>query len=74
MHSSRKWSVGMLADVQANHSNSPVHAQCFSPLKKGKQIIVMSFSGVTMFAHASRRGVYKKSMHEPWHCCLGFWN
>ena len=30
MHSSREQSVGMLVDMQANHGDSPVHAQCFS--------------------------------------------
>ena len=46
----------------------------FFPLKEGEQMIMMSFNDVTMFAHASGRGVNKKSVHNPWDCCLGFWN
>ena len=30
MHSGRKWLVGILVNVQANHGDSPTHAQCFS--------------------------------------------
>ena len=44
------------------------------PTERGEQMIVTSFNDVTMFAHASGRGVYKESMHEPQGCHLGFWN
>ena len=37
MHSGWTQSAGMPVDAQANHGNSPVHVQCFFPLKKGSR-------------------------------------
>ena len=49
----------MLADAQANHSNSCTCTVVF-PLKEGEQMIVISFNDITTFAHASRRGYIRK--------------
>ena len=47
--------AGTLADAQANYGISSVHVQCFSHWKV-EQMIVMSFSDVTMIAHAIGEG------------------
>ena len=53
--SSSKCLVGMPADTQANYGISPAHVQCFSCWKV-EQMFVMSFSDVTMIAHAIGEG------------------
>ena len=50
--SSSKHLAGMLADAQANYGISSAHVQYFSCWKV-EQMIVMSFSDVTMIAHAT---------------------
>ena len=45
----------MLADMQANYGISSVHVQCFSHWKV-EQMIMMSFSDITMIAHAIGEG------------------
>ena len=52
----------------------PLHMCSAFPAERGEQMIVTSFNDVTTFAHASGRGVYKKSMHKPQGFHLGFWN
>ena len=73
MHSGRKQLAGMPVDAHAKSWQFPYACRVL-PTERGEQTIVMSFSDVTMFAHASMRGVYKESMQEPQGCHLGFWN
>ena len=71
--SNHKCLVGMPADVQADHGISSAYAQCFSCCKK-EQTIMTSSNDITTIAHAIGEGVYKKSLHMPWGCHLGFGN
>ena len=53
--SGSKCSAGMLADMQADHGISSVHAQCFSHCKV-EQMIMTSSNDVTTMAHAIGEG------------------
>ena len=49
-----------------------LHMHSAFPTEKGKQMILTSFSDVTITLLVHQRGVYKESAQEPWGCHLGF--
>ena len=53
----------MLADVQVNHGNSPVHVQCFST-EMGEQMILTSFRDI-IITQLMHLGIgYKRKVHK----------
>ena len=51
-----------------------LHMHNVFPARRGKQMIMMSFSDIMNIMLMQRVGVYKESKHEPWDCHLGFWS
>ena len=51
-----------------------LHMHKVFPVRRGKQMIVTSFSDLTNVMLMHRVGVYKESAHEPQGCHLGFWS